>query len=338
MKLSEVLKYDASDDQELVWKYPTDSILIGSQLVVGEGQQAIFVKGGQALDIFYPGTHTLVSGNLPFLEKLINLPFSGKTPFTAELWFLNTTVKRDYKWGTPNAIPLMDKSLGFPISVRAFGKWGVKVLDIHKFFTQIVGTKKFASSADVQKYFIGEVVQSFSKIVGDFVSQGKASVLEISSKYNEIASEISKLIKIEFDKYGIELVNFNIENINIPEDELKKIQEVFGKTLEAQELSKVQVGGAFGTIKTFEVLNKAADNPSDNSIGSLLGAGIGLGAGFPIGQQMSDQMTTKNTNDDKAQDKETVEERLVKLKKLLDDGLLEKEEYDKKRQEIIEKL
>jgi len=338
MKLSEVLKYDAKDDQELVWKYPTDSILIGSQLVVGEGRQAIFVKGGQALDIFYPGTHTLTSGNLPILEKLINLPFSGKTPFTAEVWFLNTTVKRDYKWGTPNSIPLMDKSLGFPVSVRAFGKWGVKVFDIHKFFTQIVGTKQLASSADVKRYFIGEVLQSFSKIVGDFVSQGKTSILEISSKFNEISGEISKLIKTEFDKFGVELVNFNIESINIPEDELKKIQEVFSKTLEAKELSKVQVGGAFGTIKTFEVLNKAADNPGDNTIGSLLGAGIGLGAGFPIGQQMSDQMTTKNTNVDKSQDKDTAEARLTKLKKLFSDGLLEKEEYDKKRQEIIEEL
>lgn len=338
MKLSDVLKYDAANDEELVWKYPTDSILVGSQLVVGEGQQAIFVKGGQAVDTFYPGTHTLVSGNLPILEKLINLPFSGKTPFTAELWFLNTTVKRDYKWGTPNAIPIMDKSLGFPVSLRAFGKWGVKVLDIHKFFTQIVGTKQFSTSEDVKRYFIGEVVQSFSKTVGDFISQGKVSVLEISSKYNEISNEISKLLNVEFDKFGIELVNFNIENINIPEDELKKIQEVFSKTLEAQELSKVQVGGAFGTIKTFEVLNKAADNPGDNTVGSLLGAGIGLGAGLPIGQQMSEQMTTKNSNVEKSQEKETAEERLIKLKKLLDDGLLEKEEYDKKRQEIIETL
>ena len=170
MALSSVLKYEANDDSELVWKHPSDRILIGSQLIVGEGQQAIFVKGGQALDTFSPGTHTLITGNLPFLEKVINLPFSGKTPFVAELWFVNTTVKRDYQWGPPSPIPIMDKNLGFPVSVRAFGKWGVRIRDIHSFFTQIVGTKSFTSSNDVKNYFIGEVVQGFSKQIGEFIN------------------------------------------------------------------------------------------------------------------------------------------------------------------------
>ena len=88
--------------------FPNEELKLGTQLIVNEGQQAIFVKGGQALDVFMPGTHTLSTGNIPLLNKLINLPFGGDTPFTAEVWYLNTTVKRDLPWGTPSPIPFSD--------------------------------------------------------------------------------------------------------------------------------------------------------------------------------------------------------------------------------------
>jgi len=50
-----------------------------------------------------------------------------------------------------------------------------------------------------------------------------------------------KNLSKEFDKYGLIATNFNIENINIPQDELKKIQDVFSKTFEAKEFSKVDL-------------------------------------------------------------------------------------------------
>ena len=51
----------------------------------------------------------------------------------------------------------------------------------------------------------------------------------------------------------IKLINFNIESINIPDEELKKIQEIYYKTLEAKELSKTVTGGAYAQIKSFEI-------------------------------------------------------------------------------------
>ena len=110
MALVDVLKYEAPDDSVFVWKHPSNQVKIGSQLIVGEVQLAFFLKGGQALDCFDPGTHTLVTGNIPLIDKLINL-LGGDTSFSAEVWFVNTTVKRDLKWGTPSPIPLMDATL-----------------------------------------------------------------------------------------------------------------------------------------------------------------------------------------------------------------------------------
>jgi len=332
MALIQVIKYEAEDDNMFVWKYPSDQIRLGAQLIVNEGQKAIFVKGGQALDIFEPGTFTLTTGNIPLIDKLINLPFGGETPFTAEIWYINTTVKRDLTWGTPSPIPLMDSNLGFPVSARSFGKWGARIVDVRSFVTQIVGSQSFADATKINDYFIGEIIQSLTSNLSNAITSGQTSILQISSFLTPLSKSSADLIKMEFDKFGVELVNFNIESINIPTDELKRIQDVFAKTLEAKELSKVNVGAGFSAIKSFEVLNNAAENPSEGSIGGMLGAGIGLGAGFPLGQQMGQNLTTSQNAEESSTDK------LRELKKMLDENLISEEQYNLKRDKIIEEM
>lgn len=332
MALIQVIKYEAEDDNIFVWKYPSDQIRLGAQLIVNEGQKAIFVKGGQALDIFEPGTFTLTTGNIPLIDKLINLPFGGDTPFAAEIWYINTTVKRDLTWGTPSPIPLMDSNLGFPVSARSFGKWGARIVDVRSFVTQIVGSQSFADATKINDYFIGEIIQSLTSNLSSAITSGQTSILQISSFLTPLSKSSADLIKMEFDKFGVELVNFNIESINIPTDELKRIQDVFAKTLEAKELSKVNVGAGFSAIKSFEVLNNAAENPSEGSIGGMLGAGIGLGAGFPLGQQMGQNLTTSQNAEESSTDK------LRELKKMLDENLISEEQYNLKRDKIIEEM
>ena len=332
MALIQVIKYEAEDDNMFVWKYPSDQVRLGAQLIVNEGQKAIFVKGGQALDIFEPGTFTLTTGNIPLIDKLINLPFGGDTPFAAEIWYINTTVKRDLTWGTPSPIPLMDSNLGFPVSARSFGKWGARIIDVRSFVTQIVGSQSFADATKINDYFIGEIIQSLTSNLSSAITSGQTSILQISSFLTPLSKSSADLIKIEFDKFGVELVNFNIESINIPTDELKRIQDVFAKTLEAKELSKVNVGAGFSAIKSFEVLNNAAENPSEGSIGGMLGAGIGLGAGFPLGQQMGQNLTTSQNAEESSTDK------LRELKKMLDENLISEEQYNLKRDKIIEQM
>lgn len=340
LALIDVIKYDAPNDKSFVWKHPSDAIRLGSQLVVGEGQTAVFVKGGQALDVFDPGTHTLSTGNIPLLDKLISIPFGGNTPFTASVWFVSTTVKRDLKWGTTAPIPLMDSTIGFPVSARGFGKWGVRIADPKSFVAQIVGTQSFADDTKIYDYFIGEIVQVLVKYLSSIIARGEASILQVSALVSEISEPASEVIQKEFDKYGLELVNFNIESINIPEEELKKIQDIYAKSLEARELSKVDVGSGFAAIKSFEVLNNAANNTSDGALGNFLGAGLGLGAGLPLGQQLGQQMTTTSTSSSQTGAEQSGDHitRLKQIKEMFEEGLITQQQYDQKRDEILKDL
>ncbi len=101
MAIVSVVKYDGSPDV-FAWKYPDSELGTWTQLIVNESQQAILFKGGQALDVFEAGRHTLSTANIPFLEALINLPFGGQSPFSAEVWFVNKQFNLDVKWGTPS--------------------------------------------------------------------------------------------------------------------------------------------------------------------------------------------------------------------------------------------
>ena len=170
MALIDRVKYDAPDDSSFVWKYPSEDLKIGSQVIINQGQEVIFVKGGEVLDILEPGTHTLSTGNIPLLNKLINLPFGGSTPFSAEVWYINKTVKRDLKWGTPSPIQIMDNTLGFPVSARAFGKWGARIENSRSFLTQIVGSQLTADDEKINNYFTGEIIQSLSKVIATAIN------------------------------------------------------------------------------------------------------------------------------------------------------------------------
>ncbi|MDB4775488.1 SPFH domain-containing protein [bacterium] len=335
MALTDRLKYDAGGDAELVWKFPSEELRIGSQLVVNESQEAIFVKSGELLDVFGPGTHTLATGNLPFLNRLINFPFGRKTPFTAEVWFVNRTVKRDLPWGTSAPVQLMDLSLGFPVSVRAFGRWGFAVEDSKSLVTQITGSQAITNADKIESYFIGEIIQKVVQEISSRVATDAVSILQIAALTNELSDATRNSIQAEFAKFGLNVVNFNIQSINFPPEEMQRVQDVFAKTLEARELSKMDVGGAFQAIKSFEVMNEAAKNPSDGGMGAMLGAGLGLGAGLPIGKQIGEQVRTDSPSVDESADPENPKDKLRKLKELLDEELITRDEYDAKKAEII---
>ena len=96
--LFSVVKYEGGRNV-LAWKYPNSNLTTKSQLIVNESQEAVLYKSGQALDVFQSGRHTLTTENIPLLSKIVNIPFGGSSPFTAEVWFVNKTEfwKRKYK-------------------------------------------------------------------------------------------------------------------------------------------------------------------------------------------------------------------------------------------------
>lgn len=332
MALLDRIKFDSDSADVLVWKHPSENLRLGSALIVSQSQEALFVRSGRVLDVFGPGRHTLSTANLPILGKLVNLPYGGNTPFTAEVWFTERTAKRNLKWGTPRPIPILDPLLGYLVSVRAFGRWGVRIDDSRKFVGELVGTLSRSRTDDVYEYFIGEISQKLSNALTQLFTHEGESIVSVNGKLNSLSAQVLEEVSAEFNRFGIEVVNFNVERINIPEEDMRQIQSVLVKKMELQQLGNVSVGAGYTASRTFDVLESAATN--DGVAGSLLAGGLGLGAGLgagtTIGAQLGRALDVQVTSDPAT--------RLASLKQLADAGLITAEEYASKRKEIIDAL
>jgi membrane protease subunit (stomatin/prohibitin family) len=275
MALLDRIKFDGTPEL-LVWKYPKENIVLGSQLIVNESQEAVFFKDGQALDIFGPGSTTLHTNNIPLLQKLVNLPFGGETPFAAEVFFVNKVSKLNYKWGTQSPIPVQDPKYNVLISVGAYGQYGLKIVDSRAFVTQLVGTMPVWDSGKVADYFKGLVITKVKDSIAKYVVRKGISIVELSAFLDELSTFATDAIREELNRFGIELLNFFVTSINIPDEETKKIQQGQFQRLQMDQLGDER----YQRMRSLDVLETAAGNPG--ATGTLMAGGLGLGMGVAM--------------------------------------------------------
>ncbi|QEC79705.1 SPFH domain-containing protein [Mucilaginibacter ginsenosidivorax] len=285
MALIDVVKYNGNHT-DFVWKFPTEDLRFGSQLIVNNAQSAFFVKNGQVLDEFTEGRYTLKSGNIPLLNRLINLPFGGNSPFAAEVWYVNRITKLDNRWGTVQSINLEDPLYNIVVPVRAFGQYGFRIVDTRAFLTTIVGTAKLFNSLQITEYFTGKVLSSITTALSKAIVKDKISLLQVGAYQDVLSEYCEKEINKEFIKYGIEIVNFFFVSINIPDTDPS-----FIKLKEAKEFAmRINVIGKdmYQMDRTFDVLEITAGN---EGAGSFTSAGLGLGAGLGMGGVFKNQFS-----------------------------------------------
>ena len=284
MAIIDVIKYDGNPDV-FAWKYPNMELGTWTQLIVNESQEAILIKGGQVCDVFGAGRHTLDTANIPILNKLVNLPFGGRSPFTAEVWFINKVFSLDVKWGTSTPIQLQDPKYKVFVPVRAFGQFGIKIEDSKKFLLKLVGTLPQFDKSSMLKFFRGVYLTKAKDVISSYLVHKNISILEINAYLDEISTYLQEKISPTFDEYGIKLTSFYVNDINVPETDPAVVQ--LKKAL-AKRAEMDIVGYSYQQERSFDTLEGAATNPNSMQ-GGLMGAGIGFGMGVGAGGAMGQQ-------------------------------------------------
>lgn len=285
MAVVEVVKFDGPPDL-FVWKYPNQELGTWTQLIVNETQEVVLFKGGKALDLFGPGRHTLQTANIPFVQSLVNLPFGGRSPFTAEVWYVNKINSLDVKWGTASPLQLQDPKYQVILPVRSFGQFGVQIEDSRKFLLKLIGTMPSFDKDALVKYFRSLLIMNINELITAYLSLKKISILEINAYIAEIAKHIEERIGPVFQEYGIKLLNFYIDSINTPDNDPAtiRLKEALAKKAEMDI-----IGYTYQQQRTFDTLEGAARNEGAGSSG-VMNAGIGLGMGFNVGGAVGGQM------------------------------------------------
>lgn len=290
MALIDVVKWDMTEG-EFCYKFPSEGLKIGTQLVVYPTQTAFFVKGGAICDEFTEGTYTIKTENIPILNKLINIPFGGDTPFKAEVWFINQVAKLDLQWGTPHPIQLEDPKYKIIVPVRAHGQYGIKVVNPRLFLQTLIGNMQVFSADKIENYFKGRLVTALNALIAQQIIEQNVSVLDINTRLNELSQTCNDQLNDVFGKYGLSVIEFAIMSITVPESDPSVV-----KLKEAKDLAaRLTITGkdVYQMQRSFDVLEKAAGN--EGAGGQMLAMGAGLGAGVGVGTAMG-QMTGQVLN------------------------------------------
>ena len=321
----DVIHWTDAQDGILASRYPMQDFEIqyGAQLTVRDGQLALFVDQGKVADVFIPGgPYTLNTQTLPLLTNLKHWDKLFESPFKADVYFFNTRLQLDRKWGTPQAVTIRDKEFGM-VQIRAFGLYSYKLVDVTKFYKEISGSRESYTVDDLDGQLRGMVVAGMS----DLFAQSGIPFIDMAANQDELGVQLKTKLAETFARYGLELDQFTVQNISLPEALQKVLDQRIGMNI-AGNLNQLT---QYNTAQSIPI---AAANE-----GGAAGVGAGLGAGVAMGQAMMGAMGQAMGSG--AASAAPAEDPLVTIEKLhglKEKGILSQEEFDAKKAELLKKL
>ncbi len=338
MPILDVIEFLDPSGRQMVHRVPeggSGEFRLGSQLIVRESQAAVFFRDGKALDVFGPGRHTLSTMTIPLLANLISLPFGGKSPFRAEVVFVNMADLLDMKWGTMEPVTFRDSEFGM-VRLRAFGTYAMAIQDPQLFVNKIVGTQGLYETGQVEDYLRSIIISRFNDIMGESMT----TLLDLPARYNEVGAGLKASVSDDFANLGLLLKALYVTTISPPEEVSKRIDERTGMGVVGNmgQYVQYQTAQAIGGVGQGAAGGGGGDAGSAAGLGVGLGAGMGVGAGMAqiIGQNMAQAQQQSQQPQVQAQpDPSTV---LKQLKQMLTDGLISQEQYDAKAKEVLDRM
>jgi membrane protease subunit (stomatin/prohibitin family) len=272
----DVIQWTEPEDGILAYRYPMEDMEIqnGGKLTVRDSQLAVFVNEGRIADVFAPGLYTLSTQTLPILTYIMNWDKAFKSPFKSDVYYFSTRLQTNQRWGTATPITIRDKEFG-AIRMRGYGIYTYKIADAKVFYQKVSGTRDMYRVADLEGQHRNTIVARMT----DTFAQSSVPFLDMAANQQELGQKIADNLKPSFADLGISLEAFVMENISLP-DELQKMLD--------QRISMNMLGdmNKYTQFQVAQSLPIAAANEG----GGAAGIGVGLGAGTAMAQSMMNAM------------------------------------------------
>ncbi len=332
----DIIQWTEADDGTLAWRFPMADMEIqyGASLTVRESQMAVFVNEGKVADVFGPGMYKLTTQTIPVLTYLKNWDKLFESPFKSDVYFFSTRQQIDQKWGTPQPITIRDKDFG-AVRLRAFGNYNFRVADPKLFHTEISGTRERYTTADLDGQLRGLVLQNISNAI----ASSDIAFLDLAANQLAFAQALVTQLTPEFAKIGLKLDGMTVQNVSLPEELQKILDQKIGMGMVGNDMGK------FMQYQTAQAIPKFAEGGGGGS--GIAGDAMGLGAGVALGQVLA-QNLQQGLQGNAAQAASTaaaatvkpddVMATLEKLGELKAKGILTQEEFDAKKAELLKKL
>jgi membrane protease subunit (stomatin/prohibitin family) len=320
-QLRSVIQWDNPDPTVLFqrWTESGDEIKNASKLIVGPGQGCVFVYEGRVEAVYTEeGLFELRTANKPFFTTLTRFMQNFKSEHKVGIYFFRTAKLLNLKWGTESQIKYEDPKYKFPVGLRAFGNYSMRIVDPRAFFAQVVGGTSTFLVEHIREPLNARLVQPLT----DFFAEAGYTYAQIDPQREEIATALSAKLAQEFTQLGFLLEDFRIQGTSFDADTMRRINRIADVNAEAQAASAA--GVSYAQLQQLEALREAAKNQGSGGAGMAMAVGMGMaGAVVPaIAGQTGAQP-------------DDAESKLKKLKSLLDQQLITLAEYDAKKKDIL---
>jgi len=244
------------------------------KLTVRESQMAAFVNEGRIADVFSPGLYTLNTHTLPLLTNLMNWDKKFESPFKSDVYFFSTRLQVNQHWGTPNPVTIRDKEFG-AIRLRGFGIYSYRISDPRTFYTKVSGTRDIYRVSDLE----GQLRNTIIGRMSDTFAESNVPFLDMAANQIELGQKIAESLKPLFTDLGLTLDTYVVENLSLPDELQKRLDERIG----------MNMVGDMGRYTQFQVA-QSMPIAAGNEGGGAAGIGVGLGAGLTMAQTMMNAM------------------------------------------------
>jgi len=275
----DIIQWTDDSNDTLIYRFERygNQIKYGAKLTVREGQAAVFVNEGKIADVFYPGMYTLETRNLPILSTMQGWKYGLDSPFLAEVYFCSTRQFTDLRWGTQKPVIMRDAEFG-PVRLRAFGTYAISVKDPAVLLRRVSGTDGHFTLDEIVNQLRNLILSRFADMMGE----SKIPVLDLAASYTELGDSLAGRLEADFNRYGLELVTFLIENISLP-------SEVEGALDRRTGMGVVGDLSEYTRFNVADSIPAAAGNP-----GGLAAAGAGVGIGMAMAGSVSQAVSNSS--------------------------------------------
>jgi len=250
--MPQVIEWVSAGAEDIVWRYPSEDITWGAQLIVHEYEMAVFFRDGKAYDVFQAGRHTLTTLNLPLLTSLLTrlAGFGGNKPFKATVLFISTKIFAG-KWGTRAQTTEL-------APLQVYGQFWFKVADATLFVNEVIGGQQAYTTDGVNNFLRGFLNE---KIIDEL---SHYDLVTVFTRLDETSVIVKNTLIDYFKRVGIELTDLRFEGIDTtPEYRERLFWLKTGQT-------------AAGDVLRMETVKSAAASLGQGGGSGALGAGMVL--------------------------------------------------------------
>ena len=287
MAIIDLVEWNNATNDVFAWKFgdnTKNNLSTFTQLIVRESQEAVLFSKGQILGKFGPGKHTLNTENLPLLRNLFGIPFGGKNPFMAEVWFVNKTAPLTINWRT-DTMRFRDPEYGEMVPLAAAGRYGLKVENAESFLVQLVGTLTKFTARELTDHFLGPLISKTKSSIIAFMSANQVGITTISARLDDLSGFIKEPLSEFWEKYGMLLTGFYITSVDLDtsSEEGQKIAAALGDR-SAQNIA----GYTWQQKQGFGIANNALSGGGGDMgiLGAAVMTGMLGGGGGGMGQAL----------------------------------------------------